>query len=185
VRPGQLDQRGSIRLVEDIPWVPLLPSGKHLGKGFGMAEAGQQPERDCEMLRLYWQVQWDRIGRLEDQRLQYSNFVIAASVVTIGLSVTAEGVRPWTLSLVAMSVMVANLLAALYSLQSEKWVQMHRRRSDLILEENWNYITDLRARAGRPVKPLVPYGHTSRLQPGLHILLTLTIFLIFITGLGN
>ena len=128
--------------------------------------------RDPETVRTYWLSQWDRIGRLEDQRLQFSNFVIAASVVAIGLNVGAD-TSSSTAVLVLGAVAASNLMAWLYSSRSDRWVDMHRRRADLLVEENWSYIDDLRCRVVRPSGRFPMHGHTIHIHRGLHVVMAL------------
>src|SRR5262245_58218487 len=134
---------------------------------------GTTPDgRDPETLRAYWLAQWERVGRLEDQRLQFSHFVVAASVVAVGLGAAADS-SAWTTAAVSFAVAATNVVALLYSAWSDRWVQMHRDRSDLIVEENWPYIADLRRRAGRPAGRSANLGHTIQTHLALHVLMVL------------
>jgi len=43
------------------------------------------PQNEEETMRSYYLLQYARVGQQENQRLQFSSFVIAASVVALGV----------------------------------------------------------------------------------------------------
>jgi hypothetical protein len=144
-------------------------------------------ETDFEMRRIYWQAQWDRIGRLETNRLQVSNFVVAASIVALGLNVGAKDLPTAAFRLIAAAVAACNALVIWYCDRTERSIRMHQDRSNLLLSENWPYLYDLRLRVG-PETRLIRlrrsgdigsgrYGWTLVLQQGVH-------FVIFAAALG-
>jgi hypothetical protein len=132
--------------------------------------AGADGGRDPETLRVYWLAQWDRVARLEDQRLQFSNFVVAGSVVAIGLNATSA-TSISTAVVVAAMVATTNLIAWLYNWRSDRWLRMHHRRANLLIEENWAYIDHLKDRAGRPTGRRPLHGHTAHMHRALHLVL--------------
>lgn len=143
--------------------------------------AGADGGRDPETLRIYWLAQWDRIARLEDQRLQFSNFVFAGSVVAIGLNATsATSVR--TAVVVAAVVATTNLIAWLYNWRSDNWLHMHHRRANLLVEENWAYIDELKDRAGRPAGRRPLHGHTAHTHRALHLVLAVAAIGLTVVG---
>lgn len=131
---------------------------------------GDADGRDPETLRLYWTSQWERIHRLEDQRLQFSNLVVAASVIAIGVSVGSEP-SPWIEAGVSGTVVASNVIAWIYGLWSDRWLLMHRRRSNILVEDNWSYIAELEERAGWPNARFPIQGHTIQAHRALHLVL--------------
>lgn len=102
--------------------------------------------RDPETLRMYWQVQLERNAQLEDQRLGVSNFVVAGSVVALGIFSVNE-IPSLTATVLGAAVVLANLLAAVFSQRSEKWARLHKARAKRLLQENWPYLADLQVKA--------------------------------------
>ncbi|MDO8362771.1 MAG: hypothetical protein Q7V88_07730 [Actinomycetota bacterium] len=132
---------------------------------------------------MYWESQWTRNSEFEDQRLQVTNFVVAASVVALGAMAVAAASERWMLVVVGISVLLANLMALSYSFRSAQWARVHKQRARLVLEENWPYFVGLQERAyeikrghGRET----PRPHQANnlfrremLQRGVHVLLGL------------
>lgn len=129
-----------------------------------------EPGREPETLRLYWQIQWERNAQFEDQRLQVSNFVIAASTIAVGLIAAGGDTKRSTVWLVAVAVAVSNVLATMYSMRSAQWARFHKARADRLLEDNWGYLADLQSHVSRP-----HHGddltRREMLQRGIHIIL--------------
>ena len=109
-----------------------------------------------------------------------SNFVIAASVVAIGVS-AASSATFGVLVVLAVVVALANALAYGYSVRSGQWARVHKHRADFILADNWSYFAEVQKfvydekRDDRPDTP-VPHSHASWtrrevLQRLLHVLL--------------
>lgn len=111
------------------------------------------PIPDMEMLRLYWHAQWERVAKLEENRLHLSNFVVAASIVSMGLTIATERSFAWIVALVGGAVVLSNLTAIWYCDRTERSIRMHLARSDVLLQEYWPYLYDLKVRVG-PAGPM-------------------------------
>jgi hypothetical protein len=132
--------------------------------------------RDPETLRLYWRLQWDRNAQLEEQRLSVSNFVVAGSVVALGIFAATPAATGLTAWLLAIAVAVSNVLAAIYSNRSEQWARLHKARASKLLTENWGYLAELQKRV--EIERPRPHNSTSparrqNLQLWIHIVLAL------------
>ncbi len=145
-------------------------------------------DRRSEPLLAYWESQWRRNAELEDQRLQVTNFVVAASVVAIGAAAVSPPTERWLLIVVGLAVAGANVMALAYSRRSAQWARVHKQRARLVLKENWPYLFDLQERAyhvklgkGRD-SPLPNAGHSpfrrEMIQRGIHALLAVLAILI-------
>lgn len=129
--------------------------------------------RDAETLRMYWQDQWERNGQLEDQRLQVSNYVTAASVIALGIF-AASSPSSRLVWFATIAILVANVAAAAYSVRSEQWARLHKARARLVLRENWAYLADLQVRSDGSR----PHGRSSltrrlSLQLSVHVVIAL------------
>jgi hypothetical protein len=98
---------------------------------------------DAETLRLYWQVQLERNAQLEEQRLSVSIFVVAGSVVAIGIFASQTVSTRSTMWLVASAIVRVNVFALIYSIRSEQWARFHKERARRLADENWPYFPEL------------------------------------------
>jgi len=131
--------------------------------------------RDPETLRMYWALQWERNAQLEEQRLGVSNFVIAGSVVGLGIFAVGDA-SPIVAWILALAVALSNVFALVHSLRSESWARLHKARARQLLEDNWAYLKELQATVdegrGRP------HGaHAVSRRLGMQIFIHLTLVL--------
>lgn len=98
-------------------------------------------ESALQTLRMYYVAQYDRVGRHESNRLTFSNYVIAASFVALGLLASPEskqgllkipGGTP-RITLTA-SIALANIFGILFAVRSRYWVRIHLARVRSALE---------------------------------------------------
>jgi hypothetical protein len=88
---------------------------------------------DVDEMERYWayyELQYERVGAHESNRLQVSNFVLAGSVVALGL-LAQSGTKstPWVALVVSVAVILVNALAILFSGNSRNWVKIHQERA--------------------------------------------------------
>lgn len=123
---------------------------------------------------MYWASQWERNSQLEDQRLSVSNFVVAGSVVALGIFAAGSTASTATAWILASAVAAANLVALGYSARSEQWARLHKARARWLVEDNWDYLADLQERVdnatSRPHGPKSPSRRLA-LQTLIHLLL--------------
>lgn len=103
----------------------------------GTVENFHNKNRDlAEYARIYYQHQYDRIARLEEQRLIFTNIVIALTAIslTFGYSniknITAINGIGLPLVLIAL-----NIFASLYIKVTRKYSKVHRERAKKILKD--------------------------------------------------
>jgi hypothetical protein len=103
--------------------------------------------QDEETLRMYWTAQWERNGQLEEQRLQVSNFVIASSMIGLGLFVSSGALKLTVALTACLAIGLSNVMAIVYSWRSAQWARVHKKRARLLLEDKWPYLHEIQQRA--------------------------------------
>lgn len=98
-------------------------------------------EQDLQSARMYYRSQYERVGRHETNRLTFSNYVIAASFVALGVlagSGSNQGFLelPGTLPRAAVTsvVALANVFAIMFAFRSRYWIKIHLERVRYTLE---------------------------------------------------
>jgi hypothetical protein len=94
-----------------------------------------------DYVRMYYEHQYDRIKKHEDQALNISNIVltISALIITFGLNNRQSFGSVFIFFLPAL-VIIANVFAVFYVRDSGNWIRSHRKRAKRILE---TYIPEL------------------------------------------
>lgn len=88
------------------------------------------------ILMNYYQHQYDRMGKLEDQRLGITNIAITLSVLslTFGFN-SAVGFSKIIGYAVLVVMSLVNIFAVLYILVTKSWISTHEMRAKGILEK--------------------------------------------------
>jgi hypothetical protein len=134
------------------------------------------PGQDPETLRAYWLNHRQRSTELEQQRLQVSNFVVASSVVALGIVAATNAPNTAVVVVVGLAVALFNLMAWAYSWQSDRWSHYYSARAQHLLEGNWLYLKNLEAEVRESVKrPHDSHNWFRReqLQIYLHVILAI------------
>jgi hypothetical protein len=139
------------------------------------------PGQDPETLRAYWLHHGQRGAELEQQRLQVSNFVVASSVVALGIVAATDAPNRAVVIVVGLAVALFNLMAWAYSWQSDRWSHYYSERAKRLLEENWQYLVDLEARV-RVKRPHEAHDLLRReqVQIYLHVILAIASIVLVI-----
>jgi hypothetical protein len=92
-----------------------------------------------EVLMNYYDHQYDRMGKLEDQRTAITNITITLSVLalTFGFSSATGFARVVAFSLLTVMIL-ANLFAITYIVRTNSWIQTHELRAKGILTARFN-----------------------------------------------
>jgi hypothetical protein len=101
----------------------------------GGPETGQWPSNEEEVLRAYYLLQYERVEHHETHRLEVSNYVIAASIVGLGILGSSHGRSGAAWVSVPAVIALINLLAILYAMRSRYWVDCHLGRAHMALRE--------------------------------------------------
>jgi hypothetical protein len=80
----------------------------------------------------YWAAQQARVGSHESARYSFSAFVIAGSLVALAELGNGQmlSVGRWA---VALSVIMANLIAIRFTLTELRWIKIHQARASVVL----------------------------------------------------
>jgi hypothetical protein len=83
----------------------------------------------AETYRMYYQLQYERVAAHESGRLQVSNFVLAGSLVGIGLASGVEDVGGMVVAAAMTLVVALNGFAVAAAINHTKWVKIHQARA--------------------------------------------------------
>jgi hypothetical protein len=112
--------------------------GQGIEQGVAMFANGDAPTEKGkvkpEYVRMYYEHQYDRMAKLEDQAMTITNVVVTLTVVvlTFGLGSTISPAATVALSLV---MVLANGFAIFYTVRTGSWIQTHRLRAKRTLKE--------------------------------------------------
>jgi hypothetical protein len=91
-----------------------------------------------EILANYYNHQYDRMGKLEEQRLAITNITITLSVLSFTFGFNIEGAFSRIVGFALLSVMLlANIFAAAYIVRTDSWIKTHELRAKGILKKNF------------------------------------------------
>ncbi|MFH1373319.1 MAG: hypothetical protein ABII79_05970 [bacterium] len=98
-------------------------------------QSQQQGPLAADYVRMYYEHQFERMGRLEDQSLMVSNIVITITILAFSLAFgKATELSPMTgLGLPGLMI-CSNLFAISYINRAAKWCRLHQRRAKRTLE---------------------------------------------------
>jgi len=126
-----------------------------------------------EFIRMYYDHQFDRMGKLENQRLMISNIVITISVLafSFGFGKLSDLTVINGLGLPALMIF-SNLFAIAYINRASRWISVHRMRAKDALER---YAPELqRINESSPWIKGGLLGSRRNIQNWLHVLLLIT-----------
>jgi hypothetical protein len=90
---------------------------------------------NAEFIKMYYEHQYNRVARLEEQGLTITNVVMTFSIVafTFGFeknqdSTVVKGI------VLPLTMIAANIFAITYLVSSGDWIETHRSRAERILE---------------------------------------------------
>jgi hypothetical protein len=123
-----------------------------------------------EYVRMYYEHQYDRMAKLEDQAMTITNVVVTLTVVvlTFGLGSTISPAATVALSLV---MVLANGFAIFYTVRTGSWIQTHRLRAKRTLKEFAPALYNLDNTTFAPHRTGVMGMGRRKIQIILHILL--------------
>ena len=102
-------------------------------------------------MRSYYLLQYERVGQEENQRLQFSSFVIAAPVVALGvLTTTSPNLSKTLLGVPLGAVFFANLIAIVHARRSRSWVKFHQQRARKVLDKISPTSADMEQNESKP-----------------------------------
>jgi hypothetical protein len=108
----------------------LKASGSLLNRGLrcDMETLGMN-DNEREFYQHYYLMQNQRQGQHETKSLTVSNFVLAGSLVGLGLIIGEEKIQPLHLLSILALIAIVNLMAWIYIKRSRYWVRVHQERA--------------------------------------------------------
>jgi hypothetical protein len=90
---------------------------------------------ETEFIRMYYEHQYDRVAKLEEQGLTITNLVITFSIVafTFGFN-NAQALTIVAGLILPTTMVIANIFAIIYAVSTSEWIQMHRSCAERVLE---------------------------------------------------
>jgi amino acid permease len=133
---------------------------------------------DVELIRMYYEHQYDRIGKNEDQALAISNIMltISALIVTFGFG-NRQSFGAILVLFLPVIIIVANLFAILYIAENDKWIKLHRTRAQRVIE---NYASELHKLNKEIARPHNQGMSRKRIQSLIHYLFICLGVLLFV-----
>lgn len=96
----------------------------------GGTESVPRPdEKELDFYQAYYLVQVQRRANHETNRLAVSNFILAGSLVGIGLVAGKDPGPEQVLWPILIGICLVNVLAVLYIRRSRSWVKVHQERA--------------------------------------------------------
>jgi hypothetical protein len=141
----------------------------------------KSPGTSPDYVRMYYEHQYERIKKHEDQALAISNIVltISALIITFGLNNRTSFGSVFIFFLPAM-VILANLFAIFYIRDSGNWIRSHRKRAKRILEI---YVPELFVLDSQTIAPhqkqTVSRRRFQNIIHGLFIVIAIILIILF------
>jgi Ca2+/Na+ antiporter len=128
---------------------------------------------DIEFVKMYYEHQYDRMAKQEEQRMTITNYVLTLSAIvfTFGFQGNSQLTIINGIGL-PLIIMVANMFAVLYIERSAQFMKMHQNRAGEVMKR---YAPELKEINDKIIatKPKF-WDSRRRLQKGLHLLLICT-----------
>lgn len=142
-------------------------------------------EQEYENFRAYHSLQYERIDKLESRREIFNSIVLTASlgVITFGFSRDSK-VNLYTTSGLALIIVLANLIAIVFSRRSFEFVKMHQERAKVartIYAPEFNEINDIVGK--RDFKK--DWFRRTNLYIYLHLLTIVVVFLAYFSSINT
>lgn len=93
------------------------------------------PTTSEENFRMYHQLQYDRIDRLESKRETFSNLIITISIAVFTFAYSKEsGLEKQGDYALPILIILVNVVAIIFAAQSRYFIKMHQRRAEIARE---------------------------------------------------
>ena len=91
---------------------------------------------DVVLARIYYQNQYDRVSKLEEQSLNITSIVATLSIAGFTFGYGGQSNMSMLTGLVLpLALLAVNIFAILYSGRTTKWIANHRLRGEAVLEQ--------------------------------------------------
>ena len=100
-----------------------------------ITELANEPTTRFEYVKMYYEHQYDRMAKQEEQRHSVTNVVVGLSILAFTFGFNSGETSNIALSIILpLAVAIANLIAVVYMHTTIKWINVHRRRAKRTLE---------------------------------------------------
>ncbi|NEZ57573.1 hypothetical protein [Adonisia turfae] len=104
-----------------------------------MPDSNNKPDQlnspNIEFAKTYYEHQYNRVSKLEEQGLTITNVVISFSVVAFTFGFNANQILTTVTGIVLpLTMIVINIFAITYLISSGDWIETHRSRGKRILK---------------------------------------------------
>lgn len=148
----------------------------------------RKTEISPDYIRMYYEHQYDRIEKNENQAMNISNivFTITALILTFGFN-SKQSFGSILILFLPLVIIIANVTAILYIRENTRWIKAHQIRAKLILETYTPELYSLdKENTAPPMKGIVDRSTTQYLIHTLFIVVALILLFLFIMQLfGN
>jgi len=137
---------------------------------------------DKDNFRLFYQIQYDRIDKLETKRENFCNFVLTLSSVIIVFSLNEDNRLPKYTNYLIVLICIINLAAIIFINKTRPFIKMHQKRADLASKSNENSFNKIKNKIGK-ANSNQDYLNRNNIYTCIHICLLL--FMITLLALEN
>lgn len=144
-----------------------------------MNKSTEKRETVAEYIRMYYEHQYDRVVRLEEQALTITNVVVTLCVVafTFGFS-NAQGLNVIAAIGLSIVMILANLFAVFYTIRTSSWIETHGLRAKRVLKDYSPALHELDKTTFAPYPTGILGTARRKIQIALHVLLGIVSALI-------
>lgn len=126
---------------------------------------------DPEFYRVYYEHQYERMAKLEEQRLTFTNIVVTLTVVALTFSFpNTQGLTVINGLVLPALMFILNIFGAIYTYRTLQYIHIHRKRAKEVLKLCASEIYAIDEAISLP--HLKPRLGLARIQLFLHIILT-------------
>lgn len=131
---------------------------------------------------MYYQMQYDRIDKLETKRENFCNYVITISSAVFALGFTSTINNAANFTLLVSFIILINVASIVFIAKSRQFIKMHQKRAKSACEECQHIIIEISNKVGKPNSDSDCFSR-SRIYSYIHALIIfLSISSIFTTG---
>ena len=137
-----------------------------------------------DYIRMYYEHQYDRIKKNEDQAMNVSNvvFTVTAVILTFGFS-NKQSFSSILILFLPIVIIIANVTAILYIRENTRWIRAHQLRAKRILETYTPELFSLDKETSAPsIKATLDRSNTQYLIHTLFIVIALILLTLQLLG---
>ena len=143
-------------------------------------------QKDSEYLvRMYYEHQYDRLAKLNDQRLRVSGLISTLSILVFTFGFDYEE-APNVVSGIALPIIIilANYLSIVYVTHSQRLKDMHKSRAKKVLSEYAPHLSTIdQGISGDRLKTWFSFSMTLYILHVLFVVISLLLIVIYWTDL--